>query len=57
LHNVVIQQAIDLCSKYNFIVNPDIYFTGDIDIVKAMVEYISNDEIIGMMMPQVLNED
>ncbi|MGL2988116.1 glycosyltransferase family 2 protein [Flavobacterium sp. RSSA_27] len=54
-HNVAIQKAMDLGSKYHFIVNPDIYFEGD--VIMPMVEYMSNDETIGMMMPQILNED
>jgi GT2 family glycosyltransferase len=54
-HNVAIQKAMELGSKYHFIVNPDIYFEGD--VITPMVEYMANDVTIGMMMPQVLNED
>ena len=54
-HNVAIQKAMELGSKYHFIVNPDIYFEGD--VITPMVEYMSNDNTIGMMMPQILNED
>lgn len=54
-HNVAIQKAMELVSKYHFIVNPDIYFDGD--VITPMVEHMVNDSTIGMMMPQVLNED
>jgi GT2 family glycosyltransferase len=54
-HNLAIQKAIDLGSKYHFVVNPDIYFTDA--VIESMVEFMKNDEEIGMMMPQVLNED
>lgn len=54
-HNIAIQKAMELCSKYHFIVNPDISFEGD--VITPMVEYMKNDVTIGMMMPQVLNED
>lgn len=54
-HNVAVEKAIGLGSKYHFIVNPDIYFEGDVII--PMVEYMANDEKIGMMMPQILNLD
>jgi GT2 family glycosyltransferase len=37
------------------IVNPDIYFEGD--VVTPMVQYMADDMTIGMMMPQILNED
>lgn len=54
-HNVAIQQALEFGSKYHFIVNPDIYFEGD--VISPMVQYMANDATIGMMMPQILNVD
>ena len=54
-HNIAIKKAIDSGSKYHFIVNPDIYFEGD--VITAMVECMANDTTIGMMMPQILNVD
>ncbi len=54
-HNIAIQKAIELNSKYHFIVNPDIYFNGD--IITTMIDYMSRDASIGMMMPQILNLD
>jgi GT2 family glycosyltransferase len=54
-HNLAIQKATTLESKYHFIVNPDIYFEGD--VISPMVDYMINDITIGMMMPQILNED
>lgn len=54
-HNVAIKNAIELGSKYHFIINPDIYFEGD--VVSPMIEYMRSDATIGMMMPQVLNID
>lgn len=54
-HNVAIERAIASGSSYHFIVNPDIHFEGD--VISPMVEYMQGDASIGMMMPQVLNED
>ena len=54
-HNVAIQKAMEMGSKYHFIVNPDIYFEGD--VIMPMVDYMANDAAIGMMMPQVLNKN
>ena len=54
-HNVAIQKAMEMGVKYHFIVNPDIYFERD--VITPMVEYMANDTTIGMMMPQILNED
>lgn len=54
-HNVAIQKGMEFGAKYHFIVNPDVYFVGD--MVATMVEYMAADATIGMMMPQILNED
>ncbi|MDV6168396.1 glycosyltransferase [Flavobacterium sp. DG1-102-2] len=54
-HNIAIQKAIEEGSKYHLIVNPDAYFTGD--VVTPMVNYMEQNPDVGMMMPQVLNED
>ena len=54
-HNVAIQKAIELGSKYHFIINPDVYFENN--IITRMIEYMDRDAKIGMMMPQVLNMD
>lgn len=54
-HNLAIEKAIEYGSKYHFVVNPDIFFEGD--VITPMVEYMKNNSTIGMMMPQVLNID
>lgn len=54
-HNIAIKKAIEEGAKYHFIVNPDIYFQGD--IISPMVEYMNQNSDIGMMMPQILNLD
>lgn len=54
-HNIAIQKALELESAFHFIVNPDIYFEED--IITPMIEYIKQDSLIGMMMPQILNLD
>jgi GT2 family glycosyltransferase len=54
-HNIAIKKAIELNSKYHFIVNPDIYFKGN--VVNPMIEYMENDPKIGMIMPEILNVD
>ena len=54
-HNIAIKKAIEAGSKYHFIVNPDIYFTED--VISPMIQYMAQNPNIGMMMPQILNED
>lgn len=54
-HNIAISKAIELGSKYHFIVNPDIYFDGD--VISEMIDYMKKESSVGMMMPQILNLD
>lgn len=54
-HNLAISLAINTQSSYHFIVNPDIQL-GE-DVVPSMVNFMSQDQEIGMMMPQILNAD
>ena len=54
-HNVAIKHAMESGSNYHFIVNPDIYFTGD--VITPMVNYMAQHADVGMMMPEVLNDD
>ncbi len=54
-HNIAIKKAIEEESKYHFVVNPDIHFSDD--VIGPMVSYMQNNPDVGMMMPQILNED
>jgi GT2 family glycosyltransferase len=54
-HNIAIQKAIFNNIQYHFIVNPDIYFYGD--VITPMVDFMRSHPDVGMMMPQILNED
>jgi GT2 family glycosyltransferase len=54
-HNIAIQKAIELGFNYHFIINPDIQIKDD--VIAVMVEYVSNNSDVGMIMPQILNLD
>lgn len=54
-HNLAINLGIKEGSKFHFVVNPDIYFEGD--IITPMIEYMEQNSQVGMMMPQILNSD
>jgi len=54
-HNIAIKRAIEACSKYHFVINPDAYFKED--VINTMVAFMSQHEEVGMMMPKILNED
>lgn len=54
-HNIAIKKAMEAGSKYHFIINPDITFSED--VFSPMLNYIHENPDVGMMMPQILNED
>lgn len=51
-HNLAIFESIKLGYLYHFIVNPDIYFDGD--VIGPMVNYMIANPRVGMLMPKVL---
>jgi GT2 family glycosyltransferase len=54
-HNIALKKSKDEDYCFHFIVNPDIYFLPG--TIENMINYMQNDTSIGMMMPQVLNDD
>jgi GT2 family glycosyltransferase len=54
-HNLAMQSAQSIGSKYHFIINPDTYFIED--VVSSMIDYMENNTMVGMMMPEILNVD
>ena len=54
-HNIAFKKALENHSKYHFVINPDVVLHED--VVSPMVEYMEKNPQIGMMMPQILNED
>lgn len=54
-HNIALEKAIEINSKFHFIINPDIILSEN--VITRMVNYIEQNENVGMMMPQILNLD
>ena len=54
-HNIALEKAIEINSKYHFIINPDIRLSES--VITRMITYIELNENVGMMMPQILNFD
>lgn len=54
-HNIAIQRSFEYGSRFHFVINPDIYF--DHDVMSPMIEYMKLHPDVGMMMPQILNDD
>ena len=54
-HNFAITKAIEIGADYHFVVNPDIYFNNN--VIVQMVEFMSQDDSIGMLMPQIRHPD
>lgn len=54
-HNVALRKSLSEGLNYHAIVNPDISFSDD--IIDPMVDFMDQNPDVGMMMPQILNED
>lgn len=54
-HNIAIAKALETGNNYHFVVNPDVSFEGD--VITPMVKYMETHQDVGMLMPQILNED
>ncbi|MET4081169.1 GT2 family glycosyltransferase [Pedobacter sp. UYP30] len=54
-HNIALKRTLIDNIPHHFVINPDVYFKQD--VITEMVEYMSADSDIGMMMPQILNLD
>lgn len=54
-HNIAIKESLQSQISYHLVINPDIYF--DHGTIESMVHYMSQDSNIGMLMPEILNED
>jgi hypothetical protein len=54
-HNIAISKAIEIGSDFHFVINPDCSFDGS--IITTMVDYMKQDPTIGMLMPEILNEN
>ena len=52
-HNTIIN---NIESKYHFVVNPDITIE-DQDQIRKMIEYLENNENVGLLSPLILGED
>lgn len=51
-HNIAIDRAIDLGSDYHIIINPDIYWNGD--IIEQLVQFMDQNKDCGLVMPKIL---
>ena len=54
-HNLAFKEAQSMGSEFHFVINPDVHFKED--IFSPMTAYMQQHPKVGMMMPQILNED
>lgn len=50
-HNVAIREAIKINSDYHVVLNPDIYWEGD--VIESLTEYMNKCPDVGQVMPKV----
>ena len=54
-HNAAIRRALDEGAEFHAVLNPDIYWEGD--VVGRLAEYMQNNRKAGMTVPKVLYPD
>lgn len=54
-HNIAIREAIAMKSDYHVVLNPDIYWDGD--IMATLSDYMNQHQDVGQMMPKVFYPD
>lgn len=54
-HNIAIRKSIAAGAKYHAILNPDIYWEGD--VVERLARYMDENPDVGMVAPKVLYPD
>ncbi|MEZ0450822.1 glycosyltransferase [Sphingobacterium thalpophilum] len=54
-HNLAFDEARKIRSEFHFVINPDAFFKED--VFMPMVEFLKENQNVGMMMPQILNLD
>jgi GT2 family glycosyltransferase len=54
-HNVAIKEAFNLQSKYHLVLNPDVFFEGE--IIEKIVRFMDNNKDVGNLMPDVKYPD
>lgn len=50
-HNIAIRKAIELGADYHVVLNPDIYWSGD--IISSLEKYMNENPSVGQVMPKV----
>ena len=51
-HNIAIRRSIELGAQYHAVINPDIYWEGD--VAKLLAGFMDKQEDCGLVMPKVL---
>lgn len=54
-HNIALRRAMEDGAEYHIILNPDVYWEGD--IVSPLREYMDSDPACGLCMPRILYPD
>lgn len=54
-HNIAIKKAIDNNATYHVVLNPDIYWTGN--VIEELQNYLDKNDDIGQIMPKVFYPD
>ena len=51
-HNLAMQEAIEICSTYHVVLNPDIYFESN--VLRELINYMDANIDVGYILPKVV---
>lgn len=54
-HNIAIEKAIEIDADYHVVLNPDIYWNGD--VIGELVRYMDANPDVGQVMPKIVYPD
>lgn len=54
-HNIAIKKAIEIDADYHVVLNPDIYWNGD--VIGELVRYMDANPDVGQVMPKIVYPD
>ena len=54
-HNLAMQEAIEMGSKYHVVLNPDIYFGSE--VLSELIKYMDSNTDVGYVLPKVTYPD
>lgn len=54
-HNIAIKYSLETGAKYHVVLNPDVYWSGD--VIGTLSDYMESNDDVGLVMPKIIYPD